>query len=197
MKNSFAKIDMSEAKDTDSVIRLIDELKAKLNKTANELKNQHISPNYKYLINYMVGSNGISFSFDDSTIHQECQVLGERLVKAGVKELQDFEEVYAEFTNGTLEYLISSNMDCLPQLVIKGSDIRFKGYNHGVDPKKKNRNNDIRWSTLDNSVTIYINRLELTEEDIEDHKKRQIASTAKKLSSLGITVDDNGVFIIK
>jgi hypothetical protein len=188
MSNTFAKIDISKAEKTEDVIKLINALKIKLDNTVGSLLNQHSVPNYKYLMTYMVGNSGITLSVSADDIYNECTSLAERLSSAGVKEFKDSTDVYAEFKTATLDTLIEDKMK-ENQLILNGSEIRYKKSAQG----KRNE----PWLSLTDDVKVYVNRLELTEEDIKQFHKDQMKETFEKLKKLGITVDDNGNFIIK
>lgn len=188
MTNSFVKIDISESQTPQNVIQIINALRIKLDNTMGALMNLCSVPNYKYLMTYMVGNSGITLSVNADGIYDECMALGERLALAGVPEFKENKEAYAEFKTATLDTLIEDKMQN-NQLILNGSEIRYKKFGKGKpsDP----------WLSLSDDVKIYVNRLELTNEDIKEHNLRQMQEAIVKLKKLGITVDDNGVFIIK
>lgn len=187
MKNSFAKIDISKAEKTQDIIQIINALKIKLDNTVGVLLNQSTVPNYKYLMTYLLGNSGVTLCVNNENIYSEYLDLGKRLASAGVIELQDYQNFYVEFKDNTLGTFIDDHMEN-NQLIISGSDIRYK---------KSDKGKSIPWSFLDDNVKVYVNRVELTNSDIQEFHRRQMEESIEKLKELGIIVDDNDVFIIK
>lgn len=187
MTNSFVKIDNSKNKTVDELTRTLTHLKIKLDDTIGALLHLPSVPNYKYLIAYMYGDSGISVNIDSDHIYNESMDLVERLIAAGVPELQGHPLAYAEFKTATIDSLIEEKM-VNSQLIINGSDIRYR---------IKNGNKPEPWLHLNNKLKVHITRLELTEDDIADYQKSKMADAFDKLKKLGIVIDDNGVFIIK
>lgn len=188
MNNSFAKIDTSNITNVNELLKIITNLKVRLDNTLGALLHLPSTPNYKYMITYMYGNSGISVSIDSENIYKESMDLVERLITAGVPELQGHPTAYAEFRTTTIDSLIDSDM-VNNQLIVKGSDIRYR---IKTDSKKSEP-----WLTFTDNLKVHINRLELSEEDIQDYQKRQMIDAFDKIKKMGYVVDDNGVFIVK
>jgi hypothetical protein len=179
------QIDLKNAKDAQSAVNAVLTVQMKLEKIVAALQHTNAIPDYKYLINYMVGDVGSSFIVSLSNIQLECDALTARLIALGVSELQ-VEGAYAEIASATLDYMIAEKMRG-DTLTIKGSEIRYKDGWPG---------NGSKWENLPDSVKIIVTRFELTDEDREEFRRRQFIEALNAVAALGHTIDSEGLLII-
>lgn len=180
------KINLNNAKDAQSAVNEVLAVQLKLEKIVAALQHTHATPDYKYLINYMVGPVGMAMSVSSTTLSEEGCLLGKRLSDAGVIELTA-DGAYAELTDGTLDYLIEDKMSG-DNLIIKGSKIRYK--------VKTSRTSHNPWMTLPDSVQIIVTKLALTDEDRLEFRERQMKEALAAVAKLGYTIDEAGTLVV-
>jgi len=179
-----AKIDLSQAKDTQDAINIVMRVRMKLEKVLEAMQHTTAQPNHRYTISYMVGNVGNVVAVRSDFLCVEAMELGNRLAAAGVQELAH-ENPYAECEMGTLDYWIEEKMSG-DSLVIKGSKIRYK------KPSTKPRQ-PAQWFNLTDDVQIIVTRLELTAEDYAEFRERQMKEAMESVKKLGYDIQD-GVF---
>lgn len=179
------KINLNNAKDAQSAVNAVLSIQLKLEKIVAALQHTNATPDYKYLINYMVGPVGMAISVSSTELTEEGCHLGNRLADAGVLELKH-EKPYAEISTATLDYMIDEHMKN-NTLVIKGSDIRYY-------PKEPVKNQ--RWATLTDDVKIIVTKLELTDEDRLEFRQRQMQEALAAVVKLGYTIDESGTLVV-
>lgn len=157
----------------------------KLEKIAAALQHTNAAPDYKYLINYMVGPVGMAVTVSSTELSMEGCQLGQRLAAAGVMHL-NHEDPYAEISIGTLDWMIDEKIRD-NTLVIKGSDIRYHPETSG---KKRT------WETLPDNVSIVVTRLALTDEDYKEFRDRQLKEALVAVVNMGYTIDEAGVLTV-
>lgn len=178
------QIDLKDAKDAQSAVNTVLTVQMKLEKIVAALQHTNATPDYKYLINYMVGDVGSSFIVSMSNLQSEDDKMAERFAHLGVADLQ-VEGSYAEIASATLAYMIEEKMRG-DTLTIKGSDIRYKdGLGKGF-----------QWKHLTDSVKIIVTRLEITDEDREEFRRRQFIEALNAVAALGHTIDSEGLLIV-
>ena len=179
------KINLNNVKDAQSAANAVLSVKLKLEKIVEALQHTNAAPNYKYVINYMVGSVGMAVTISSSEITSESCQLGKRLAAAGVLEL-NCEKPYAEISIATLDWMIEEKMRG-DTLIIKGSEIRYKD---------ANEKRSIKWNFLTDNVQIIITKLELTEEDLAEFRHLQLQEALDAVYKLGYTIDEDGVLTV-
>lgn len=180
-----AKIDISAAKDTQDAIRVVMNVRLKLEKILDALQHTTAEPNHRYTISYMVGNVGNVVSVRADYLCVECMELGNRLAAAGVQELAH-ENPYAECNSATLDYLIENKMQG-NTLIVKGSEIRYK------KPVVGKQKQSSPWFHLSDDVQIIVTRLELTDADYAEFRERQMKEALESVQKLGYEIKD-GVF---
>lgn len=180
------KIDLKKAIDAQYAVNAVLSIKLKLEKIVAALQHTNATPDFKYLINYMVGPVGNSIVVSSHDISTEGMDIGSRLKAAGVMELAE-DGSYAELTDGVLDYLIEEKMRD-GKLIVNGSKIRYK-----VKPSRTSHN---PWLTLPDSVQIIVTRLELTDEDHKEFRQRQLKEAFDAVTKLGYTIDEEGVLTV-
>lgn len=176
------KINLNNVKDAQSAVNAVLSVKLKLEKIVEALQHTNAAPNYKYVINYMVGPVGMAVTVSSTELSSECCQLGQRLAAAGVLEL-NHEDPYAEISIATLDWIIEEKM-LGDTLVIKGSTIRYKD---------KVEKRSIQWNFLTDTVQIIITKLELTEDDLVEFRHLQLQEALNAVFKLGYTIDEDGI----
>lgn len=179
------KIHLNNAQDAQSAVDAVLSVQLKLEKIVAALQHTNATPDYKYLINYMVGSIGTSVAVSSTGLSDECSKIGLRLANAGVLELLP-EGSYAEISHATLDYMIEEKMRG-DTLVIKGSEIRYK---------IKEGKSQSPWKTLSDKVQIVVTKLELTDEDRLEFRQRQMQEALAAVVKLGYTIDESGTLVV-
>lgn len=176
------KIDLSTITTAQDAVNIVLKEKMKLEKIVSAFNHTDASPNFKYMINYMVGPVGNSVLISRDEIYVECDSLATRLAAAGVVEL-NAEGAYAEITQATFGTMIEDKMRD-DKLVINGSEIRYK-----TKTKKQ-------WGTLPENVQIVVTKLELTQADWAEFRQRQLKEAMDAVANLGYTVDESGTLVV-
>jgi hypothetical protein len=178
------KIDLNPTT-SQSAINSILAVQLKLEKIVAALQHTNAAPDYKYLINYMVGPVGMAVTVSSTELSMEACQLGQRLAAAGVLQL-NHEDPYAEISLGTLDWMIDEKIRD-NTLVIKGADIRY----HPATSGKKRT-----WETLPDNVSIVVTRLALTDEDHKEFRERQLKEALGAVVKMGYTIDEAGVLTV-
>ena len=171
--------------DAQSAVNAVLAVQLKLEKIVAALQHTNAAPDYKYLINYMVGPVGMAVTVSSTELSMEGCQLGQRLAAAGVLHL-NHENPYAEISIATLDWMIEEKMQD-HTLVIKGSDIRY----HPKTSGKKQT-----WETLPDNVSIVVTKLELTNEDRKEFRERQLKEALGAVVKMGYTIDEAGVLTV-
>lgn len=171
--------------DAQSAVNAVLAVQLKLEKIVAALQHTNAAPDYKYLINYMVGPVGMAVTVSSMDISTEACQLGPRLAAAGVLHL-NHADPYAEISLGTLDWMIDGKLRD-NTLVIKGSDIRY----HPATSGKKRT-----WETLPDNVSIVVTRLALTDEDHKEFRERQLKEALAAVINMGYTIDEAGVLTV-
>lgn len=183
------KINLNKAVDAQTAVNAVLTVQMKLAKIVEAMQHTDTAPNYKYLINYMVGPVGSSFVVSSLQLSEECSNLTSRLAAAGVIELSH-DGAYAEISQATFGYMIEEKMRG-DTLVIKGSDIRYKIYK-----TKQQGKSSQSWNFLPDSVQIIVTKLELTDEDRNEFRQRQFREAMTAVEKLGYSVNDAGDLVV-
>lgn len=176
------KIDLSKITTAQDAVNLILKEQMKLEKIASAFNHTDAAPNFKYMINYMVGPVGNSVLVNRDGLYIECDSLAARLAASGVVEL-NVDGAYAETTQATFATMIEDKMRD-DKLVINGSEIRYK-----TKTKKQ-------WSALPEHVQIVVTKLELTKADWAEFRQRQLKEAMDAVAKLGYTVDEAGTLVV-